>query len=74
MGARAALLLDLGEQTAAAEDIETLCAENPTDLEGLYLQSWLFANNGEHERAQVLLQETADIPREISDDQREKLH
>ena len=73
LGARAALLLDLGDQTAATKDIETLRAENPTDLEGIYLQSWLFANDGEVERARVLLQETPEILREIGDDQREKL-
>lgn len=51
LGARAALLLDLGNQAEAAIDIRTLREANPADLEGLYLQSWLYVSNDEHERA-----------------------
>ncbi len=73
LGARAALLLDLGDQSAAAADIKTLREANPADLEGLYLQSWLYVSNDQHARARSLLEETASRLSELSTEHREKL-
>jgi tetratricopeptide (TPR) repeat protein len=63
----------LGDLPAAAADIRDLRESDPSDLEGLYLQSWLHVSNNEHELAQQLLLETSQSLREISAEHREKL-